>query len=163
MVVMLNLLFVIFVYMAFGACFGNLLESISSLQAGNTGNEHLLGASYVFLVLQFIVNSLPYVLDIFIVFAAIRLLNEMRTDRYSNETVVAAERLSRLCSVVLTVAVLSNITFNLLELMFAKSLMILTTTVQIPVLSILFILGVLLLTRFVAENKQLKDENDQFI
>jgi len=163
MTVMLSLLNILFVYLAFGVCFGNLLDSISSLQAGNMGNEQLLGVSYVFLIVQFIVNALPYVLDVLVVFAALRLLEEMRKDRYSAQTVAAAERMSRLCAGILAATVLSNIGFNLLQLLFAKSLMILNSSVQIPVLSIVFVLAALLLTRFAAENKQLKDDNDMFI
>jgi len=163
MAVMLGLMAALFVYLVSGACFGALLDSIWVLRAGNTGNEHLLGASYVFLVLQFIVDALPYVLDVFVIFAAIRLLDEFRTNRYSAEAVAATERMSRLCVVVLTATVLSNIVFNLLQLLFAKSLMVINSSVEIPVFSITFVLAALLLTRFVSENKQLKDDNDMFI
>lgn len=163
MSVMLSLLNVLFVYLAFGACFDGLINSIAALQAGNAGNEHLLGTSYVFLVVQFLVDALPFVLNVFVVFAALRLLCEMRTDRYSAETVSATERMSRLCSLALAVTVLSNIGFNLLQLLFVKSLMVVNGSVQIPVFSITFVLAALLLTRFVAENKQLKDDNDMFV
>lgn len=163
MSVMLHLLNMLFVYIIFSTCIGNLLNSIASLKAGNTGNEHLLGASYFSLVLQFTVDALPYVLDVFVVFAALRLLHEMRTDRYSAEAVAATERMSRLCSAALAATVLSNIGFNLLQLLFVKSLMVVNGSVQIPVFSITFVLAALLLTRFVAENKQLKDDNDMFV
>lgn len=163
MSVMLHLLCVLFVYVIFSACFGGMLDSIASLRAGNIGNEHLLGASYFFLVLQLVVDALPYLMDVFVVFAALGLLREMQTDRYSAETVAAAERMSRLCSIALAATVLSNIGFNLLQLLFAKSLMTLNSLVQIPVFSITFVLAALLLTRFVTENKQLKDDNDMFI
>jgi hypothetical protein len=41
--------------------------------------------------------------------------------------------------------------------------MVINGTVQIPVLTIAFVLAVLLLSRFIAENKRLKDDNDMFI
>lgn len=163
MSVMLRLLNVLFVYLIFGACFDGLWDSIAALRAGNAGNEHLLGASYVFLVLQFFVDSLPYILNISVVFAALRLLSEMQSDRYSAETAAAAERVSKLCAAALTATVLSNIGFNLLQLLCAKSLMVINGSLQIPVFSITFVLAALLLTRFVTENKQLKDDNDMFI
>lgn len=163
MSVMLNLLNVIFVYLAFGASFNKLQGSIAALRAGNVGNEHVLGASYIFLVLQFIIDALPYILDVFIVLTALQLLKEMQTDRYSTKTLTKAEHMSRLCAVFLTTIVLSNIGFNLLQFLFVKSLMVVNSTVQIPVFSITFVLAALLLTRFVAENKQLKDDNDMFI
>lgn len=163
MAVMLGLLGVIFVYLAFGAYFGGLLDSITALQTGNVGNEHLLGASYAFLILQFMVDALPYALDILVVFAALGLLDELRTDRYSAEAVAATGRMSRLCTAALAVTVISSTSFNLLQLFFVKSLMVMNISVRIPVLSITFVLAALLLTRFIAENKQLKDDNDMFI
>jgi len=163
MAIMLGLLSVIFVYFVFGVCFGGLLDSIATLWAGNAGSEDLLGVSYVFLMLQFIVDALPYALNVLIVFAALGLLDALRVDRYSAEAVAATERMSWLCTVVLAVMVLSNIGFNLLQLLFAKSLMVINSSLQIPVFSIIFVLATLLLTRFIAENRQLKDDNDMFI
>jgi len=163
MSVMLRLLTVLFVYFIFGACFNGLLNSIAALQEGNVGNEHLLVASYIFLVLQFVVDSLPYAFNVLITFAALRLLDGMRADRYSAETVVAAGQISRLCAVALVTMVLANVCFNLLQLLFAKSLLVINSSVQIPVFSITFVLAALLLTRLVTENKQLKDDNDMFI
>jgi len=163
MSIMLGLLNMLFVYLAFGACFSEMLDSIAALKAGNVGNEHLLDTTYIFLVLQFLVSALPYALDALIVFAAMRLLDSMQADRYSDETVSAAGRMSRLCAAALVATVLANIGFNLLQLAFAKSLMELHSSVQIPVFSIAFVLAALLLTRFITENKQLKDDNDLFI
>ncbi len=163
MVLLLRLLSLLFVYMAFGACLSKLLDSLASVQAGNVGNEHLLGTTYFFLGLQYAVDALPYLLDVFVVLAAVRLLEALSADRYSPQSVKAAGELSRLCGKALAATVLSDIAFNLLQILFAKSLMVLNTTLNIPVFSIAFVLGVLLVTRFIAENKQLKDDNDMFI
>jgi hypothetical protein len=157
--VCLLLLCALFVFLAFGAGFGDLLGSVTSLRVGNAGNERLLGPSYVFVALQFCVNALPYVLDVFVSTAALRL----RTDRYSAGAVAAATKMSQICARVLTVTVLTNIAFNLLQLLFAKRLAVINSTVQIPVLPVIFVLAALLLTRLVTESKQLKDENDMFI
>jgi len=163
MSVMLTLLSMLFVYLVFGALFGDLLGSIAALRAGNVGNEHLLGVTYVFLVLQFIVEALPYFLSVLIVFAAKRLLGEMQADRYSAETIAASELVSRLCAATLAVTILAGIGYNLLQLLFSGSLVVISGSVQIPVFSIIFVLASLLLTRLIAENKQLKDDNDLFV
>lgn len=160
--VMLGVLGAIFVFMA-SACFGGLLGSVTALKAANTGNEHLLGASYTFLILRFTVDALPYVLNVFVVLAALRLIEEFRADRYSAGTVAASGRVSKLCAVALAVSVLAGIGFNLLQLVFAKPLTVISVSVDIPVFSIAFVLAALLLTRFAAENKRLKDDNDAFI
>jgi hypothetical protein len=160
---LLCVLNILFVFLAFGVQFGNLLDSFKSLRIGNTGNESSLGMSYVFLVLQYIVNALPNVLNVLVVFAGLNLLNELASDRYSEATVDAATTVSRLCGLVLTVTVISNIGFNLLQLVFVKELRVVNGIVQIPLLSTAFMLATLLLSQYIRENKQLKDDNDMFI
>jgi len=71
--------------------------------------------------------------------------------------------MSKLCTAALITAVLLSIGVNLLTLLLAGSLRVLNISVQIPVLSVTFVLAALLLTRLVAENKQLKDDNDLYI
>lgn len=163
MAVMLGLLNVIFVYLIFGAGLNNLIQSIVTLRADNAGYEYLLGLSYVCLILQFIVGVLPVILNVLIVFTALRLLDELLKDRYSAETLAVAECMSKQCVLVLVVTILSNIGLNLFQLLFTRSLMVHDSTVQVPVFSIIFVLAVLLLTRFFAANKQLKEDNDMFI
>jgi len=163
MSITLCVLNILFVYMIFGANFSNMLDSITVLQVGNVGSEHLLGASYVFLVLRFIMDALPYIFNVAIVFAALRLLDEMRANRYSDGTVAAAQRVSRFCALALIATVLAIIVFNLLQLLFARPLMIINSSVQIPILSIVFVLAMLLLTRLITENKELKDDIDMFV
>ena len=163
MSIMLHLLTTFFVYSISGACFSGLLNSIATLQEANVGNEHLLVASYLFLVMQYLLNALPYILNVFVVFASLRLLDEMRLNRYSAETVIAIQKTSSLCITALVTTVLANISFNLLQLIFSKSLLVIKSSIQIPVFSITFVLAALLLTRFVAENTQLKNDNDMFI
>ncbi|MGL6198033.1 MAG: hypothetical protein ACRC3H_03770 [Lachnospiraceae bacterium] len=163
MAVMLGLLNVIFVYLIFGAGLNKLIQSIMTLCADNAGYEYLLGLSYVCLILQFIVGVLPVILNVLIVFTALRLLNELLKDRYSAETVAVAKRMSKQCVLVLVVTILSNIGLNLFQLLFTRSLMVHDSTVQIPIFSIIFVLAILLLTRLFAANKLLKDDNDMFI
>jgi len=168
MSVMLCLLSVLFVYIIFGTGFGNMLDSFTSLRSGNVGNENQLRISYVFLVIQFIADSLPYALNIIIIFAALRLLREMHINRFSTEAVTAAKRISKLCITAIVTTILANIFVNLLpvvflQILFAGSLQVLNTSIQIPIFSIIFVIAMLLLTRLITENKQLKDDNNMFI
>ena len=160
---LLCLLAALFVYLAFGACFGRLLDAFDALRAGNAGHERQLGVSYVFLVLQFLADALPYLLDVAVIISALNLLRELTADRYSRAAVISAHRLSRLCGLALAVSVLSNMGFNLLQLIFFRSLHVINGTVQLPVLSVAFVSAVLLLARLIGENKRLKDDNDMFI
>lgn len=159
----LFILIFLFVWAVFGVCFGEMLNSFSTLQAGNTGNESGLGTTYVFLVLRFIVDALPYVLDAITVFLALDLLAAMRADRYSEQTEALALRLSRWCIKALAAVVASAVSLNLLQLIFARSLRIIDSELSIPVVSVLFVLAVLLFARLVSENRRLKGDNDLFI
>jgi hypothetical protein len=163
LVVLLYALNALFVFIAAGICFGNFLASIQTLKAGNVGNEQGLGLTYVFLFFQYVVSALPYVLSVFVVFSVLSLLYEMHKDRYSGETVIAADKLSRLCGTVLAVTVLSGMTYNLIQFIFAKRLSVTNSNIEIPLQSIVFLLAVLLVTQIIRDNKKLKEDNNMFI
>ena len=154
----------IFIFVIFGANFGALLDSVNELHAGNHVNGQPasgLGMSYVFLVLRYIFDSLPFVLNLLICFSGRKLLQNVHTQ--SEQIAVSAARFSRLCICGLAVTVLSTACFNLLQLLFASQLRIIHTSVDLPVLSFAFVLAALLLSKYIQENKQLRDDNDLFI
>lgn len=162
----LRLLFMVnavFVYLIFGSGISGLLVSIQELRAANVGYEHLLGTGYLFLVLKFAVDSIPIALNIAVVFSGISLLRALEADRYSQEAVDGAQRLSKICKISLAATVLGGSAFNALQFVFKSSLNNISTDVQIPLFSILFVLAALLLSRFATENKALKDDNDSII
>jgi len=161
-VILLHFLSVLFTVSAFGVSFGGMLESFETLRAENIGNMGL-GTTYVFITIRYAVTALPNALNIAVVFAALRLLSAFKVDPYSQNTVAAAEGMSRMCGVVLVITVLSVTAFNVLQLIFASRLFVINTQLHFPVVSVLFVLGALLLTRYIAQNKQIKDENDRFV
>jgi len=160
--VMLHLLNMLFVFVIFGLVFSRMIAAFTMLEAGNTGSNQL-GMTYAFLVLQHVVNALPYALNIWVVFAALRLHSAFRNNQYSDETIAAARCVSQVCTMALAVTVLTGAGFNLLQLIFIRRLHVVSSNINFPVASILFVLGALLLTRYIAENQLLKDENDQFV
>ncbi len=153
----------LFVWAVCGVCFGEMLSSFSALKADNTGNDRGLGATYVFLVLRFIADALPYILNVITTLLALDLLAAMRADRYSEQAETLALRLSRWCGKALTAVVVSAISLNLLQLIFAPILRVINSELSIPIISVLFVLAVLLFARMVSENRRLKSDNDLFI
>lgn len=119
--------------------------------------------SYVFLVLQMLTDALPYVLDMVIVFACQHMLQELQKDAYSEGTMEAAGKLTRVCGMSLKVTILSIAAFNILQLLCAKHLRVINGFVNIPILPIVLVLTALLVAKLVTEGKQLKDDNDMFI
>lgn len=161
--IMMHVLNAIFIFAIFGSGFSGLLDAWESLRAGNQGNEELLGLSYVFLVIQYLVSVIPLVMNIVIVMAAGRLISDVREDRYSEASIASVSRLSCYCRNALVITILSQILFNILQLLFARHLMVMNSQVSIPVLSVVFVLAILLISRFLSESKQLKDDNDMII
>lgn len=151
-----------FVYLIFGTGVRGFLDSLAALRAAGVGSGRL-GISEVFLALRFIADCLPYALNMAVVFAGLSLLRELAHDRHSDAAVAAAETLSRCCCVALGGTVMTNAAFNVLQLLFARQLGQVNGVVQIPVLSIAFVLAALLFSRLVAENKALKEDNDSII
>jgi hypothetical protein len=163
LLILLYIVNIIIVLIVFGVQFSNLLDSFEQLRADNKGNEHLLGASYVFLVLRYIVDAIPNLLIIPVVTSGQNLLSELSADRYSEQTAVCAVKLSRICGLALIITVLSTVGLNLLQLVFIRKLSVVSSSVNIPVFSVAFVLAALLLAQFIRENKQLKEDNDMFI
>lgn len=149
-------------YAILAECFENLSVSIQNLYGASSFPRDLT-LTYVFLALQSMINALPYALAIFILFTAIRSLNELLSDRYSDASVAAVEKLSILCTRSLIIAVLSSMVFNILQLLFQKMLHHINIVISIPVFSVAFVLAVLLVTEYVRENQRLKRDNDLFI
>ena len=77
--------------MVFGSCLQKFLQTMESTKAANQGTEDELVLTYVFLFLQMLVDALPYVLDILIVFACQQMLQNLQKDAYCEETMEAAK------------------------------------------------------------------------
>lgn len=152
----------LFVFLLFGDYFGGLLDSLLAFQAGNSESAGL-AVSYLFLLLQYVVNALPYAFNIPVVFAALDLIEAQNRFSYSEAVVTAAEKLSQLCRLALLVSVVSNLAFNLLQFLFLRQLRIINSVVNIPLFPIIFLLTTLLLARYLRESRQLKEENSMFI
>lgn len=162
----------VFVYAICWQGVGNLLTSAMEVKNANSlsGMEaELLFAipqlmpTYLFLGAQFLVNALPYLLDIAIVFLAMRALEALEDDRYSDRAVAAVKKLAGFCVKALAATIAADMIFNVLQLLFGAQLFQINITVAIPIASVIFVLVVLLLARYIQEDQKLKQDNDLFI
>jgi len=153
----------IFVITVFGVVFDRIVVSFEALRAGNIGNEHRLGLTYLFIIARHMVNSLPFLLNIWVIFAAQRLLNAFREDPYNEKTITAAKYVATVCKKVLVITVFSSAIFHFAQFFAVSRLMDVHMHVTLPITAVLFMLGALIFSRYIAENKQLKDENEGFI
>lgn len=160
LLILLNFLFVLLI---FGTELQGLLEKIETIKQANTASSVHLEFTIAFLILRYLGEILPYVLDIVTVIMVLRLLDEMRVSRYSEDCVDMADRLAIWCKQALTAVIVCNILISILQLICAGYLVDISSTLEIPVFSILFVLVVLFVARMISENHQLKDDNDLFI
>lgn len=157
---LLAVLAAIFIYAAFGLRWRELFAGMEKLREGNTDGG--LGVSYAFLGLRYVVSALPYLLDAVIALRAAELAGCLG-EGYGEKTVAAAERLSALSFNAMTACAFCTAGLNLLQLCAAGVLRDISGSVEIPVGSICFALGALLLARMTGDNRRLQDDNDLFI
>lgn len=152
-----------FVTAAFSEGVNDMVSSIRHVRMGNTGRLDRLGTSYLVIAMQFVSAVLGDVLSALVALRGAELLGAMAKDRYSEETVDMAEALGAFCVRSLQITVLFSMLLNLVQLPLLRSLALVNVRVNIPLVSIAFVLAVMLLARFLRQNKELKDDNDMFI
>ena len=161
-----TLLWVVNILLAYCAIFSatvKFTQSIQALQSANSGNTGGLGLTYLFLFLGMIVEIIPMIATIAVVLFSIRLVKYFGIDQYSEETVMSANKLSCVCKISLIVTVLSTMVFNLLQYAFASQLRQINSNINIPILSLVFVLAVLVFSQIISASKALKDDNDSII
>ena len=152
-----------FVAVAFGGGVSGFAAALDKLQEGNSGGLVNTTPTVAFLVLQAVVGALPNVMDALVAVKGAQLLRAIGEDRYSAETVEKAENLAAFSIFSIKLTVMVSLAFNLLQLLFIKQLLVMAVEVVLPLASLMFMLSAMLLSRFLRENKALKDDNDLFI
>lgn len=151
--VLLYILCIFFTAVIFTTCISDLIAYLRDTQ------EVL---AVVLSVIKFLVLSVPYAFDVVITISAIALLDAA----LSKEQIGIAEsaaKLSQICCIALSVTVASTAGFNILQIVLMRHLPNIAVNVDVPIVSIAFTLIVLLVSRLLVENKQLRDDNDLFI
>ncbi len=87
----------------------------------------------------------------------------MRGGLFSDEAVDTAQRLSRLAVISLKASVISSAAFNTVQIALAGGLSNVNVSASIPFAGVLFALLALMFSRFIAESKRIKDDNDSII
>lgn len=116
----------------------------------------------VMAVLGFLLSALPYGLDILIAWKAIALLAALRDGEGERAAEMAAQ-LSARCCLALGLTAASVVLWNILQLALLKVISNVAVSVNVPVMSLAYVLAVLLAARLIAENRRLRDDNDLFI
>ncbi len=179
---MLGILFVLAaVIIVFNAAYigvADLKVDIEAVKAGNTSTSDpmfsgLMGEGFntaadlaptiTFLVFRFVTGLIPVVTDILILLAAKKLAERLNADRFSLDVIGVSEKLARLCRYAVVIIVLSSIALNIIQLLAAGSLLTMDFVNNIPLGSVILALVMLLLSRYFAESRKIKRENEMFV
>ena len=153
----------VFVFAAFGSALSALLQEIAAVRTGNTAPGQPVTFTCVVMIVGYMVEALAWILDLWVLFAALTLLDEVLRDKASSATIAAAQELYRRSRLSLCAALTTALGYDLVQLILSRSLLRLHTTLRLPLFSVAFLLLMLILCRLLQENKGLRDDNDLFI
>lgn len=168
---LLGFLKMVFVYLIFGQNLDRLLNSLRDMgnvsgglyADGAAQGAQSVGLTCLFFGLGYLVDVLPYVFDLGIVFWAGRLLAALKADRWGDAAAELADRLAGFCAKALGITAGADVMFNVLQVLFGAGLYRMDLVIHVPVLSILFVLAALLSARYIREAQKLKKEHDLII
>ena len=87
----------------------------------------------------------------------------MEDGRYSDAAVAASERLTQRCSHAIGITAITELCYNLLQIVCASALTAVDVKVNLPLGSLLYFLAVMLLARMIGHSRDLQQDNDLFI
>lgn len=119
--------------------------------------------SLLFLVLQYTIAILPSLVSIVLIYFSMDLIQEMQQQRYSEQVVARSKKLTQLSIYGLILLILSNIGYNMLQLLNMNTLSKIQMSAFFPILSILLVLSILIFTKYVEEGTRIKKDNDLFV
>lgn len=161
--ILLRIVCIVLVYGIFGVGLKSLSGSFKDFAAANTDSGQALYLSYVFIILQHLIDILPYALNIVIIFSGLNLIDELIIDPYSMKVTLTAQKTGGICRISVIVIMLSQIALNILQLMLGAYIRSIHYTFNVPLLSIAFMLSVMLLTRYFIQGRELKHDVDSII
>ena len=121
------------------------------------------GERSFFFWLDYTVQAVPWVMDLWILLEARRLLALVKEEPYGEQTVAQAHVFTAVCTRALAAIVLCNAFYNLFQLLCRNWMTDVNIQLSIPLFSILFVLVALLFARLLEDNRKLKQDNDLFI
>lgn len=154
------------VLMVFGFFFSQFLIQLKESISNNylfDGFSASFSLDTVFVVLNFGILALVYLIGLFIIDQACGLITNMQEDRYSQTVVdhVGLLVISSRKALILMVSV--PLIWNLILLIFARFLTSVQTRFSLSLYPVLLVLGILFVSRLLLENKELKEEVEDFV
>lgn len=125
--------------------------------------DKLVNITQMFLVVRFIVSIIPILTTILVIIMVQKFLKEYGESGLSDETITCGNKVSKLAVVTAVINVLTNVGFNILQMVFFSDLLDTYTRVELPLTSLMFILAMPLITKLITTSKEIKEENEMFV
>lgn len=160
--------------------FGNdvfsLIADIQKTAAGNTMDSFLtdiysddvlsgysLNATYAWLVIKYVLDCIPSLLLLRILFFSQKTIRMLQADSFSETAISELHKLGIRCRNVVIAIGLLTVAENVIQLLFSQYLLTAHYQVTIPVYTLLFVFIILLLSKKFSESREYKLDNDSFI
>ncbi|MCR5793346.1 MAG: hypothetical protein K6G65_09275 [Lachnospiraceae bacterium] len=121
------------------------------------------GMLYVWIVLRHVLRIVPNLLMMWLIWPTLKTIQALEHAPYQPDTLQNVQKLGQQCKNVIIIIVLMVPVINLADLFLAKWLPLNNLEFYLPVVAIPLLLFILLFTRKIAENQELKTDNDSFI
>lgn len=148
-------------------CGGAPPEYLAAVKATAAANTALLPEELVltngFLLGKALVENLPLVLDMLLVHRVLALVEGAGREPFGVEAAAAAMKLAFTAKRVVLAQVSAQVLFHLAQLGAAPWLRSVAVSVQLPLFSVLFGVGAMVLARWMAQGREMREENDSFI
>lgn len=133
------------------------------LRQSNTMTGMDFGLTDTFIILRALVGSILLVFDIWILWVGLELIEHLKVDRFNESISSIFKRIEQICMKSIVTYVLATVSINVLQLMVAKDLLVSDFNIEIPMTQLMIVLITMLLSRYFAESRKIKEENDLFV
>lgn len=120
-------------------------------------------AGNFFALITLLAAAVPAVFSARTARAAGELLSALAHGQYSQQAVEAAGNLSGACGAALAVTAVTQLLYNLMQVLGASVIGDVNLSLNLPVFQLVFLLAALLLSRLLVHGQQLQQDNDLFI
>jgi hypothetical protein len=126
-------------------------------------SENRTSINALFIVLSFLMQSLPIIFTILTMLSGIKLVNEMMINHMKDEEIEAARQMGNISRRAVYVTVVCNIAINLMQFMFAGQLNDTSFHLTISLFPLIIAYTAMILSGFFKATKELNEDNEMII
>ena len=151
------------VFFVFGLAFRHLWNRFAGFRSGEHWNGQSLTGNHLFSIIEFGMGVMPILLTIWVTVIVLEMLTSFEKGYYTDQSVELATCLVKRCKTAIAVVILLQLAFNLSQFFLFPWIDHVNFLITIPLYSVVFLVLILLIARFIEEGKKLKEEQELFV